>query len=29
MGFNQNSKNPNFENFTTNYYDGSTGNETQ
>ena len=29
MGFNQNENNPNYEKFTTNYYEGSTGNETQ
>lgn len=29
MGFNQNEGSPNFGNFTTNYYDGSTGNDIQ
>ena len=29
LGINQNTDSPNFLNFTTNYYDGSTGNETQ
>jgi len=29
LGVNQNSNSPNYLNFTTNYYDGSTGNQTQ
>ena len=29
MGFNQNEKDSNYEKFTTNYYDESTGNDTQ